>query len=94
MKESLQKKRKTMDAIINKIQIDDAKEATIEENARMKEIAILIKMSMHENERLKEIKLVINPFKRKAITKLIITGKRTLPKRIIKMKEVINKIAK
>ena len=38
---------------------------------------------------MKEIKLVINPFKRKAITKLIITGKRTLPKRIIKMKEVI-----
>jgi len=43
---------------------------------------------------LKEIKVTIKPFKRKAMTKLIITGRRTLPNKSIKTNEVINKIAK
>ena len=38
--------------------------------------------------------MLIKPFKRKAKTKLIITGRRTSPNKRIKIKEVINKIAK
>tara|TARA_B100001109_G_C18691440_1_gene393513 strand:+ start:343 stop:453 length:111 start_codon:yes stop_codon:yes gene_type:complete len=36
----------------------------------------------------------MNPFKRKAITMLMITGSKTFPKKMIKKKEKINNIAK
>tara|TARA_B100001758_G_C18170830_1_gene484181 strand:+ start:386 stop:547 length:162 start_codon:yes stop_codon:yes gene_type:complete len=45
-------------------------------------------------ERLNEINVTIKPFRRKAITKLIITGRRTFPNKRIKINELINKIAK
>jgi len=45
-------------------------------------------------EKLNEIKVTIRPFKRKAITKLMNTGRRTLPNKRIKTNELTNKIAK
>ena len=45
-------------------------------------------------EKLKEINVIIKPFKRKAKTKLIITGRRTSPNKENKNKRLTNKITK
>ncbi len=45
-------------------------------------------------ERLNEINVTIKPFRRNAITKLIITGSNTFPNKRIKINEHTNKIAK
>ena len=61
---------------------------------------IYVKKSKQEGFRsravykLKEINDTIKPFKRKAITKLIITGRSTFPNRRMNIKQPTNKIAK